>query len=147
MRQDIKTRWVAELRSGLPQTEGVLATSKGTDDIPEGYCCLGVLCEVAVKDGVVSKYVCDSEDCPDVEYDGEKSTLPAAVMDWAGLDESNPEIEFTVHEAEELIEKAGVSAGWAIPGANGKVSISLADLNDDFKLNFEEIADLIEERL
>jgi hypothetical protein len=41
MEQALKDKWIAALRSGkYPQTSQFLRTSKG-------YCCLGVLCDVA----------------------------------------------------------------------------------------------------
>ena len=39
----------------------------------KGFCCLGVLCDLAVKHGVIESYN---------PYDG---TLPSAVMNWVGL--------------------------------------------------------------
>jgi hypothetical protein len=46
MNHNIKTKWVAALRSGdYKQTKGALRRPPGAD-YPEGYCCLGVLCEV-----------------------------------------------------------------------------------------------------
>ena len=49
MNKEIKTKWVAALRSGkYKQTQGALRRPKPSSscDRPEGYCCLGVLCKV-----------------------------------------------------------------------------------------------------
>ena len=78
MRKEIAEKWAAALRSGeYEQTQTVLANKERTK-----HCCLGVLCEVAIKEGV------------DVEvhaalgstyFDGWASTLPVSVMDWADM--------------------------------------------------------------
>lgn len=45
MNPDVKTRWVAALRSGnYRQARNYLRTA-------EGYCCLGVLCDIVDPDG------------------------------------------------------------------------------------------------
>jgi len=45
MNKTIKAKWVAALRSGkYKRAEGVMR--KGTASNPEGFCCLGVLCDV-----------------------------------------------------------------------------------------------------
>ena len=119
----IKYRWVEALRSGkYKQTTGQL-NKKG-----EGFCCLGVLCEIAVEDGVILRYPAGE----DTGYGGEDtgygfsdlmefSVLPKAVQEWAGIDSSAGEF----------------------PEAGSKRS--LISLNDDDHLSFAEIADVIEE--
>jgi hypothetical protein len=48
MNPDIKAKWVAALRSGeYKQGTGSLRNSQNE------YCCLGVLCEVAVEEGLI----------------------------------------------------------------------------------------------
>ena len=122
MKDEIKRRWIAKLESGeYPQTKSVLA-----DD--SGYCCLGVLCEVAVEDGIVFK----KEDPDRVWYtsklddsDTEGAVLPFAVRDWAGLPNINPEVPHTDEDGDSIIE-------------------SLAELNDR-DMPFSQIANLIEQ--
>lgn len=79
MNADVKAKWVAALRSGeYEQTRLRLRAD-------DGFCCLGILCELAVVDGVIppailpTNYVCWAygDDCT--------SNLPPAVQDWAGL--------------------------------------------------------------
>src|SRR4051812_29792359 len=49
----LKARWVAALRSGdYRQSSGQLHITEGVDNVA-GFCCLGVLCEIGVADGVV----------------------------------------------------------------------------------------------
>lgn len=133
MNQDIKERWVAALRSGeYEQGYGLLRNSQ------EYYCCLGVLSELAVQDGVIASatqdYVAD-QDCLDDDAPrhysyGPESTgtvLPEAVVEWAGLSSENPTVQMNDHDA-------------------GQYRDSLAEINDA-EHSFEYIADLIEAQL
>lgn len=114
MNPEIKQKWTEELRSGkYPQGNGLLRS----DD--DRFCCLGVLCEVAVVEGVIDppelvsglrRYV----------YDGyESAVLPEKVVEWAGLDRDIPKI--------------GPSNAWR--------------LNDTLEYSFEQIADEIDKYL
>ena len=52
VRKHFRTKWLAALESGkYKQTKGTLRQPKG-DGKSYGYCCLGVLCNLAVNDGV-----------------------------------------------------------------------------------------------
>jgi hypothetical protein len=129
MNPAIKAQWLRDLRSGeYPQGTGKLRTSDGK------FCCLGVLCEQAVKAGIVILVDLDGTWGYRAVGDGNDvaiGTLPEAVQDWAGLS-CNP----------------GVPIG--ILGTS-----SLSTLNDGFndgevrteQRNFREIADLIEAHL
>lgn len=107
-------KWVNALRSGeYKQTTGLLHNDYG-------YCCLGVLCDVSIKNGLdVECYstVNDSDE-PCIAYGDSWSQLPEEVVDWAGLEQPNPM----------LVEDDAVS------------------LNDDMGYDFNQIADLIEKK-
>lgn len=81
MKPEIKARWMEKLRSGeIPQI-----TKRLRDN---GGCCgVGVLCEVAVEDGVIEHN--SSSLGYRVQRDGYSFNigLPVAVAQWAGLDE------------------------------------------------------------
>ncbi len=115
MNPDIKAQWVEALRSGeFKQGKGVLQRSDGK------FCCLGVLCELAARAGVIeSPTIFDGS----YIYASEGAYLPIEVSTWAGLSDNysprNPRI------------------------AN---IVSLAKRNDE-GLPFSEIADLIEGQL
>ena len=76
MRKEIAKRWIAALRSGdYTQQKGSLANLHRTQ-----HCCLGVLCELAIKEGVeIDTY----ETVPG--FDDECAYLPYRVQDWAGI--------------------------------------------------------------
>jgi hypothetical protein len=64
MREDVKTRWLAALRSGeYKQGRKQLATEEGK------FCCLGVLCEIS-----------------GLKYDKDAAFPPKAIIKWAGLE-------------------------------------------------------------
>jgi len=114
---------VAALRSGqFKQDQGRLARR-----LPDGtvaYCCMGVFCEVALADGL-NLDVTDDHDSmggPVKKFDTEILFLPPLVRDWAGLglQEYDPRVE---HHSE---------------------LVRLSVINDEFRLPFTVVADLIE---
>ena len=106
MNPKVKELWLTALRSGdYTQGKGRLRTGDSFDP-------LGVLCDLYSKDQwslVEGSY----------EYLGATHLLPAAVVEWAGLDERNP-----------------------MPGG-----ISLSALCDKRGFSFDEIASVIEKWL
>jgi hypothetical protein len=120
MNPEIKARWLAALRSGeYKQGREALLTSTPED----AYCCLGVLCDLAVKDQLLSSW---GNYLDDWYSDGraDPDLLPGPVQDWAGLASQSPRVPVSVYEAR-----------------------SLSCLNDEGGLSFLEIAALIEEHL
>ena len=78
MKKEIAEKWIAALRSGeYKQTSGILANHNRTE-----HCCLGVLCELAIEDGV-GLQVLRPDDASYTSFDGEGSHLPDCVQDWA----------------------------------------------------------------
>lgn len=78
MSQEIKKQWVAALRSGeYKQGTGKLNLRAGS-----AFCCLGVLCDIYVKQTEVPWYKLN------LSIRGE--VLPLEVMKWADLKAANP---------------------------------------------------------
>lgn len=75
MNPEIKTKWIAALRSGsYKQTTGVLRDSRG-------YCCLGVLCDVVDPDKwVKASEVGDDFTQADINDERNQQLLPVRVM-------------------------------------------------------------------
>lgn len=115
MNLDIKSDWVEALRSGnYKQSTTFLKTD-------EGFCCLGVLCDLhskATGEGSWKGtfYVLESGDYSD-------EILPDAVRKWAGLERHNPSVLYAVD-----------------------LSDTVSELNDS-GTTFSRIADLIEAQL
>ena len=84
MNPEIRARWTAALRSGDYQ--------QGREQLHYGgtWCCLGVLCDLAEKDGVIT-----STDSGQGwrSYGGCHDYPPDAVVNWAGLPGYNPRAE------------------------------------------------------
>lgn len=84
MNKEIKEKWVAALRSGkYRQGKKVL------NHYNESFCCLGVLCELAIEENITQKY-----DDLGITY-GKLADIfypPLEVCVWAGLFARNPEI-------------------------------------------------------
>jgi hypothetical protein len=127
MNPDVKAQWVAALRSGeYAQGREVLHSTEY-----DSYCCLGVLCDVAVKSGLDIPV----DHMPAATFYGEKHcTLPAGVMEWAGLDEELPGTSIDMHV---------VSPDEYDEYDEGAYPANLANLND-LGWSFEQIADVIE---
>ena len=128
MNPEAKRLWLEALRSGeYEQGRGHLQR-KGT------WCCMGVACDVARKNGVhldVSPVIheCGLPDCERqgdedwVTYDGEPGLPPDAVNEWAGVSLQHVALNTPL-------------------GAKTFVT-----LNDQIGYTFDQIADLIEEQL
>lgn len=111
MNREVVKEWVAELRSGK-YTQGKRLLRSANDE----YCCLGVLCELAVKHGVIEPAELKSPNAYGYGNGSEwYGALPPLVTDWIGLSTA----------------------------AGGYVSRSLTELNDN-GTSFAEIADIIE---
>ncbi len=117
MNKDIKTQWVAALRSGeYAQTTHILKDA--SKDTPE-FCCLGVLCDLHSK--------ATGTPWRGNFYLNHNAQLPFEVAQWAEFDDK------------ELDGYADVKKSPVIM-VDG---VSLTDLND-FGKNFKYIADFIE---
>jgi len=88
MNKEIKKKWIDALLSGdYKQTQEYLR-----DD--EGYCCLGVLCDIFRKDHNEAQWVksgCMFDFFPGGNKDYETVTLPRVVVEWAELDSIDPD--------------------------------------------------------
>jgi hypothetical protein len=130
MNQEIKTQWIAALRSGqYTQGKGMLKQTTEQGDIR--HCCLGVLCELYMQahpDQATWQEGQQPSTMPSVrgskpwyfmaDWEEQRSLLPWVVSRWAGLPEHN--IHVRQHDK------------------------SITALNDQ-DLNFNEIAQLIED--
>lgn len=123
LRKDVKAKWLAALRSGeYKQGRHYLARN-------DQYCCLGVLCEVAIKDGL---------DLKKTQHYGVKSYgvtrndmgLPREVVEYAFWKKRRPSL----------------SSGDAMVNTEDGRQRWLSTLNDN-GVSFAEIADAIERDL
>ncbi len=138
MKKEIAELWTAALRSGDYQqsTSSLVKVDTNNGDVL-GYCCLGVLCDLAEKadvDVVRTKQVAYYEDDEEWHYnhtfDGRDDLLPDVVRKWAGMDTNDGSIYVSWDSPED-------------PAREDFNNESLAGLNDEGK-TFAQIADLIE---
>jgi hypothetical protein len=139
--QEIKRQWTEALRSGrFPQGKDRLEELRyaRSEDAPGGergkvtsrYCCLGVLCQLAVDAGVVERFVTDTSTGPGWVHYGrnhEQYYLPPEVVRWAELEGTLGDRHH--HRQDVMVNGTGLS-----------------HLNDE-EVPFAAIADLIEENL
>lgn len=117
MDKQIKARWVEALRSGsYAQGRHTLRSPRDT------YCCLGVLCDLAVRDGEGEWFdlATELQDGPhwhvkDGAHGFSQTGLPRHIMNWAGVRPAKQD--------------------------------TLIQMNDQEGSSFEEIAQYIEEEL
>lgn len=158
-------KFVAALRSGeFPQAKGTLNRIDVLDSdekLTVGYCCLGVGCELAARNGVVAKdsmkrYIDDTnyeevvvfgildEDSDELVESSAASYvyLPEVVADWLGFP-GQTDLYFDMTDTP--------LAAMELPYIHdkkyrdtGKLFVAASDLNDRFNYTFDEIADLIE---
>lgn len=107
-------KWVSALRSGKYEQGQEYLNSQNK------FCCLGVLCEVAKKNGVELKIEVDEEDNT-VSYNGSNGVLSKPVMNWAGIQNI---------------------CGSYINSRNQEMT--LTGLNDTQRMSFKQIANIIE---
>lgn len=128
MKPLIKDKWLKALRSG-EYKQGRQNLHLVISPENQQFCCLGVLCDLAVQEGVVDRWNYASEVMQYGERQGLSShtTLPRRVWEWAGLDTNSPVVLLRA----------------------GNKRTSLATLNDQTndQWDFNRIAQIIEEQL
>jgi hypothetical protein len=135
--RNIVKRWVNALRSGNYK-KGTGSLRK-VGKIKDSFCCLGVLCELAVKAKVIDAPYSNGQVGDEYKYKDCTGLLPQEVMDWAGLSGAYGSGSFYG------------SGGFDLK--NGSHYDSLTQLNDgdDIKKlkaqSFKQIANLIEKQL
>jgi len=146
MKQEIAELWSEALRSGVyNQASKALVQVDNESGEVIGHCCLGVLCELAIKDGVQVNRVAgksasfsdeDTDESYDVyeniKFDDRDDLVPNAVMIWAGLKTDDGSVcnphPYDSAEAYEM---------------ESEFPMSLAEMNDS-GTSFSGIAALIE---
>lgn len=133
MKPEIKAKWLEALRSGEYKQGGGALCANASDGME--YCCLGVLTDIYAKEKGIAFYPTKNVDN---EWDAPlrdtldvssrpKELLCNEVIEWAGLDCDNPLVVATVYTE--------------------TCNYTVADLNDEHHLTFNEIADAIEASL
>lgn len=121
MNSEIKQKWIDALRSG-EYSQGAKKLR-----VEKEFCCLGVLCDLYQKEHPNKcSWEQDNYGSSYFVYNNFESTeelcLPKIVMEWAGLDDSNPNVVFN------------------------KEMTAISNVNDS-GANFKTIAKIIEDQL
>lgn len=132
----VKQKWVDALRSGeYQQATGKLKSQ-------EGFCCLGVLCDLYAKEhedaGWEYRGTDEPSDPTDYWYfDDQSECLPESVAQWAGIEG----LKYTVH-----VKVLDEDCCYDEDEEDVYCEVDVIDLNDEGS-SFKRIADLIEESL
>jgi len=101
MKKEIADQWLAALRSGqYTQGRGALRDCK---DGQEAFCCLGVLCELAVLEGKAERFGNSYSDC--------KVFLPRSVAEWSGMSQIDGSLPETM--AKPALFQLNDDKGWS----------------------------------
>lgn len=120
MKKEIKAMWVKALRSGkYKKATGQLRKTDEANE-PTGYCCLGVLSDLYLKEHPKAKGW-------DKGIFNNDADLPTRVRRWAGLSASDPVVKYRAR------------------GRNGEESLSY--INDKTRQTFKGIAGIIAKQL
>lgn len=141
MKREIALRLAEALRSG----KYVQSKKRLSDpDEESAYCCLGVLCELAVEDGVIERRDVDMRGTfygtPD-EFINEAATwamLPDSIVDYAGLTTDDG-----IYLANTIYFDVTGHPKLSLEGE--KWIFSADQLNDYRNFTFDEIAELLEQ--
>lgn len=90
MKPEIKEKWLIALRSGeYKQTRNTLriASSDAKESGDYSYCCLGVLCDLYIRETGLGKW--DGGAFVSSSGTREDALLPTAVIAWAGMNSSS----------------------------------------------------------
>ena len=122
-KEEIKTQWVNALRRGEYKQGTQYLRKTDPDSHADKFCCLGVLCDLAAKAGVIpspsAAFSTGNNASPIGVYGSNRTSLPVPVMKWVGVKTDMGQFR------------------------DGRSIVSLADLNDSGE-SFATIADLIE---
>lgn len=126
---------VDALRSGeFTQATGTLHRTE--EDEPEGYCCLGVACVVAMRNGCAVEEVSNNGEnifrATGDAFDESSGYLPKVVVEFYGFD--------VAPNGDPELDKDGVSNG----RAREWLVLTATKVNDQLELDFSEIADAFE---
>lgn len=106
MNNEVIRDWVEALRSGR-YVQGRERLVSLDYEGNEEFCCLGVLCQMAIEANVDDlEYDGDSTEGYGT-FNGEEAFLPGAVMRWVGFDTASPEVTVELDEEgsrQELVE-------------------------------------------
>jgi hypothetical protein len=126
MKADIKAKWLTALRSGqYEQVDSVLRNN-------EGYCCLGVLCDLYAQETGVEWETGFSNQ---FSMHSDTSVLPEEVRQWAEL----PHEHGAYVAVSKSYDEGEETTVYHAP--------SLTELNDQWQYDFRQIADVIEEQM
>jgi hypothetical protein len=131
MNTEVKQKWIDALRSGW--------YDQGSEKLRsvQGYCCLGVLCDLYTQETKMVGWEfrgLDENTHQTTDYwyfDGESEFLPESVKEWAGLPVANPNVRVDVTENDDEDD-------WFY-------NDEIANLNDS-GYTFNELSNLIEQQ-
>lgn len=143
MKAEIKERWLEALESGrYKQARGTIRSwgiGSGVESIR--YCCLGVLCDLYLREVTTTQLEYDVE--WDRVIERGSGHLPGDVMKWAGLKETNPSLPSRGSTC------SGLNDGWKHPPMHHNSGAAMAGTKvaKSSRWEFKDIAEAIRKDL
>ena len=149
LKPEVKAAWLEALRSGrYTQAQGYLTT---ITDGERRDCCLGVLCDVAIRAGLAV----DVQPSPEptgnplvrqqiLKYDGQEGLLPLSVYQWATIDGDPSDADSASYDFD--VDVPNPSYDPDDEDDDETFSATLSERNDGGD-DYDDIADLIENQL
>lgn len=124
---EVIEKWVEALESG-EYAQGRKVLAKLDESGNTTFCCLGVLCDLANKAGVIPDPITAGDMCTGIlHYGYDYLELPESVQQWAGFMQGDP------------------ASGVQNPNSSWNETYGLAGLNDELRWDFTQIAQAIRE--
>lgn len=123
MKPEIKEMWIEALLSDDYQ-QGQHHLCQDNNDGSKSWCCLGVLTDLAIKNGVNIDVERSLSESNVYTFDNESETLPLAVKEWSGIDTGSGQYSYPNIDDDDAL------------------TCSLAEDNDA-GLAFDELVDII----
>lgn len=126
-------KFLAALRSGEFQQGRFNLCLTAPESEVQNFCCLGVMAELASKDGAVEV----EENGYYRTYDNQSSLPPLAVLEWLGLPEVNRKRVFGNEYNVSLFNSS-------VNSSTAEAFVTATELNDALYFSFTQIADEFE---
>jgi hypothetical protein len=142
LKPEVKAAWLEALRSGrYTQGQGYLTTITGGERLD---CCLGVLCDVAIRAGLPVDVQSSPARQQILKYDGQEGLLPLSVYRWATIDGYASDPDSASYDID--VDVPNPSYDPDDEDDDATFSATLSERNDGGD-DYDDIADLIENQL
>jgi hypothetical protein len=134
--KEVLKNWLRALRSGkYQQTTGRLHEG-------QGFCCLGVLCDLCPEGEWGEPGSITGTPCKD--YCGSVNDLPAEVLKWAGLDENTYDVPVPIRHLPKTMQNEVLREGLGTADEKRTEPFVWVSVLNDQEYSFNDVANILE---